>query len=77
MSAPAFTVRPDALPDIPAHVAEHLRPAVRMYLDRLGDVEAPRELIDLLAQMDADAEEASAPKPPSTNVVSLAAWRKR
>ena len=76
MNAPLYTVPALALPDVPPRVAMHLRPAVRMYLDRLGDVEAPRELVDLLAQMDADAEEASAPRVVS-NVVSLADRRKR
>lgn len=76
MSAPVYTVRPDALPDIPPHVATHLRPVLRAHLDALSPLPAPRELVELLAQMDADAEEASATRVVS-NVVSLADRRKR
>lgn len=76
MNAPLYTVPALALPDVPPHVAAHLRPVLRAHLDALSPLPAPQELVELLAQMDADAEEASAPRPVN-NVVSLADRRKR
>jgi len=58
MSRPCpFTPPADAAPDVSPKYRELLRPILRRHLDALEPREAPADLVEWLASLDADAEE--------------------